>query len=262
MQDGDFVQDSGFVQDGDFVQTSGFVNVVRDVAPRRPARFRRTLGAVSFGCLLALALAGCGRGAPPGAGGAPTGAGGAPPGAGGGTAAGAHRSQEPAPAPAPTAPAELPQRSAEAFRGAEARSAAEYLGQPRYAGADFRRGELLAYACKACHALTPAEDNDLGPNLSGVIGRSAASFDGFEYSDALRASGIVWTPEAIETWLAAPEAFVPGTKMKFTGFQSVSDRRDVVAYLLRHTSGADQGADQGADKGADKEAPPEARTER
>jgi cytochrome c len=91
-------------------------------------------------------------------------------------------------------------------------------------------------ACKACHALDPGEENDHGPDLHGVIGRRAGSLEGFEYSDALRGSGIVWTPQTIEAWLAAPDAFVPGTKMKFTGFRSAEDRSDVVAYLLAHLS--------------------------
>jgi cytochrome c2 len=135
--------------------------------------------------------------------------------------------------PQPDAPLELPPKSAEAFRGAEAKTPAAYLAEPRYAEADAHRGELLAYACKACHALVPNEENDLGPSLAGVIGRSAAALPGFEYSDVLASSGIVWTPEAIERWLADPEAFLPGTKMKFPGYKSATDRRDVVAYLLR-----------------------------
>jgi cytochrome c2 len=130
-------------------------------------------------------------------------------------------------------PLALPPRSAEAFRAIEAKSPGDYLAEARYANADFHRGELLSYACKACHALVPGEKNDLGPSLDGVIGRRAATLPGFEYSDALASTGIVWTPEAIETWLAAPDGIVPGTKMKFTGYQSAADRRDVVAYLLR-----------------------------
>jgi cytochrome c2 len=142
------------------------------------------------------------------------------------------------------APVEPTPSSAEAFRDVEAKSAAEYLAEPRYATADLHRGELLSYACKACHALTPGEKNDLGPSLRGVIGRRAATLPGFEYSDALARSAVVWTPEAIETWLADPAAFVPGTKMKFTGYQSAADRRDVVAYLLSLVEGP--GARDGA----------------
>jgi cytochrome c len=158
------------------------------------------------------------------------------PGASGAAAAGASRAAEPA-----VGALDVPQKTAEAFRGVEAKSSAQYLAEPRYANADLHRGELLAYACKACHALEPGEKNDLGPSLHGVIGRHAASLENFEYSDALKGSGLVWTPEAIETWLEEPAAFVPGTKMKFTGYQSARDRRDVVAYLLRHADGGDAG---------------------
>ncbi|HEU4619909.1 MAG TPA: c-type cytochrome [Gammaproteobacteria bacterium] len=188
----------------------------RSLAP--PSRAALALAAA---CMLAA----CG----PGAG--PSGSG-APPSAAGGLA-------PKAPAAAPPAPDELPPKPASAFRDASAKSPAEYLEEPRYAQADVRRGELLTLACKACHALDPGEKNDLGPSLRGVIGRRAASLEGFEYSDALESSGIVWTPEAIEHWLADPAAFVPGTKMKFTGYRGGADRRDVVAYLLRRQAAAE-----------------------
>jgi cytochrome c len=104
------------------------------------------------------------------------------------------------------------------------------------ADADLERGELLSLACKACHTLEAGGEDMQGPNLHGVFGRRAGSRAGFEYSDALRESGIVWTPETIDGWLARPAEVVPGNKMPFAGFNSASDRRDLVAYLLRETS--------------------------
>lgn len=100
------------------------------------------------------------------------------------------------------------------------------------AQADLHRGQLLSLACQACHTLEAgAGDGAKGPNLNGIFGRRAAQESGFDYSDALRHSGIVWTPQELDKWLAKPSDFVAGTKMTFDGYQSASDRRDLIAYL-------------------------------
>lgn len=55
---------------------------------------------------------------------------------------------------------------------------------------DLRRGEqLFAERCAACHALN---GNKAGPMLSGVFGRRAGSAPGYNYSTALRGSGLTW----------------------------------------------------------------------
>lgn len=113
---------------------------------------------------------------------------------------------------------------------------AAYLTETRFADADFERGELLSYACIVCHTLGPGEGHLIGPNLSGVFGSPAASAPNFQYSDALRESGIVWTPGELDAWLARPDDFVPGNLMVFAGIYSVSDRTDLLAYLLRETA--------------------------
>ena len=101
---------------------------------------------------------------------------------------------------------------------------------------DLERGELLALACRACHTFGAGEDHLLGPNLHGMFGRSTASAPGFEYSAALREADFVWTPDALDAWLAEPNGFLPGNNMTFAGFNSPSDRQDLLAYLLRVTA--------------------------
>ena len=107
--------------------------------------------------------------------------------------------------------------------------------EPEFAGADAARGELLGFACAACHKFRAEEGTLIGPNLHGVFGRPAAALEGFAYSPALEQSGLVWTPRSLEAWLADPAEFVAGTTMAFTGYRSAEDRRDLIAYLLRAT---------------------------
>ena len=112
---------------------------------------------------------------------------------------------------------------------------AEYLADPDFVGADPARGELLGLACAACHTFQAGGKTIIGPNLHGVFARSAAALPDFEYSAALRSSGLVWTPRSVDAWLADPGRFVAGTTMTFTGYRSADDRRDLIAYLLRAT---------------------------
>jgi len=142
-------------------------------------------------------------------------------------------SEEPSESTLATAmPGELQTRT---FDAGPVRRAGDYLEEPRFAGADLARGELLGLACAACHKLGAGEGTLVGPNLHGMFGRPAASVAGFEYSPALTASGLVWTPVSLEAWLADPAGFVAGTTMAFAGYRSAADRRDLIAYLLTAT---------------------------
>lgn len=134
---------------------------------------------------------------------------------------------------APASAAETPR--AAAFDVGEVKSAAAYLREPEFAAADFKRGQLLSLACAACHSFGAGEKTIVGPNLHSVFGRPAGAVEGFDYSPALRSSGLVWTPRALDAWLADPASFVAGTKMTFTGYRSAADRRDLIAYLLEAT---------------------------
>jgi cytochrome c len=100
---------------------------------------------------------------------------------------------------------------------------------------DLARGELLSLACQACHTLNAAGPNLIGPNLHRVFGRRAGTVPEFEYSSALAGVDFVWTPEALDAWLADPSGYLPGTTMAFTGYQSARDREDLIAYLAAAT---------------------------
>lgn len=114
----------------------------------------------------------------------------------------------------------------------DVRTASEYLAMEPYASADRERGERLAGMCRACHTFGAGEPAMLGPNLYGVFGRRAGSVGNFDYSAVLREANFVWTPGALDAWLAQPARFLPGNRMSFTGVQDAGDRANLIAYLL------------------------------
>ena len=92
---------------------------------------------------------------------------------------------------------------------------------------------VLKKNCAICHTLEPGK-NKIGPSLAGVIGRKAAGVPGFAYSDANKKSGDTWDEQTLDTYLADPRKFMPGTKMVFTGLKSPEDRKNLIEYLKAH----------------------------
>jgi cytochrome c len=82
--------------------------------------------------------------------------------------------------------------------------------------------------CSACHAAAPT---NAGPSLVGIVGRPAASEPDFPYSDALRKSGIVWTEDNLNKWLADNAHMVPGTLMPHVAISDPAERVYVIQYL-------------------------------
>jgi len=91
-------------------------------------------------------------------------------------------------------------------------------------------GERIFDKCKVCHTLDGSK-NAVGPSLYGVLGRSAGKLPGYNFSENLRASSIVWTERNIDLYLANPKKFIPGNKMMFPGLKKRSDRANLIAFL-------------------------------
>jgi cytochrome c len=110
--------------------------------------------------------------------------------------------------------------------GAVAALAASSL--PAAAGADAARGAAIYERCAACHSL---DHNRTGPRHCGLLGRRAGSLPDFDYSPAMRASGIVWSERTLDRFLAAPTKVVPGTSMGYAGIDDPRERADLIAWL-------------------------------
>ena len=82
---------------------------------------------------------------------------------------------------------------------------------------DATAGRQVFARCLICHTAGQGEPTRVGPNLYGVFGRTAGTLEGFNYSQAMRDSGIVWTAETLDEYLTRPAAMVPGVRMIFPG---------------------------------------------
>ena len=115
------------------------------------------------------------------------------------------------------------------FLGLLATGAARAEDAP--AGGDPALGEKVFTKCRACHQIGEGAHAAVGPELNGLIGRHAASIPGYNYSEAMKSSGLVWDEATFKDYIKDPKAKVPGTKMSFPGLSRQSDIDNVTAYL-------------------------------
>ena len=101
--------------------------------------------------------------------------------------------------------------------------------QPAPLRADELDGSVIyRQRCQACHG-APNQASTMAPSLAGVVGRRAASTP-FNYSTALKNSGVIWTRESLDRFLTAPTRMVPGTRMVINVTNS-QQRAALVRYL-------------------------------
>src|SRR5262245_41385935 len=73
------------------------------------------------------------------------------------------------------------------------------LPRPSFASGDAAHGESVYRTCLACHSVAK---NGVGPKHDGVFGAKAGSVAGYDYSPALKSSGLVWDEMTLDGWLA------------------------------------------------------------
>jgi len=105
------------------------------------------------------------------------------------------------------------------------------LAQP----GDAARGQQAFRACVPCHSLAP-DRNMTGPSLADLWGRKAGGLPSFErYSEALKASEIIWNDRSLDGWLTDPDQMVPDNEMPFNGIKDARARADLLAFLKEAT---------------------------
>jgi cytochrome c len=95
------------------------------------------------------------------------------------------------------------------------------------AGDAVRGKALFERKCTGCHSL---DSDHEGPHLRGVYGRKAGTSPGFDYSRAVRDSGVVWTGANLERWLRDSDAMLSDSKMGFS-VPKTQDRADIIEFL-------------------------------
>ena len=100
-----------------------------------------------------------------------------------------------------------------------------------FAAGDAAAGEKVFAKCKACHQVGEGAKNAVAPQLNGISGRKAGSAEGYNYSEAMKGSGITWDEASFKEFIKNPKAKVPGTKMAFVGVKNPAQLEDLVAYL-------------------------------
>lgn len=118
------------------------------------------------------------------------------------------------------------------------------IAAPAFAG-DTAKGEADFKKCKACHSIIAADGTAIqkggkvGPNLFGVIGRTAGSLEGFSYGASIlvaKDKGVVWDEASVAEYLVDPSAWLqkvtgdPAAKSKMT-FKIKDGDDDIAAYL-------------------------------
>jgi cytochrome c len=108
-------------------------------------------------------------------------------------------------------------------------------GSAAQAEGDPAAGQRVYNTCRACHVVDQ-EQNRVGPHLVGIFGREAGAVEGFNYSPALKESGIVWDDDSIAAYVADPRGFIPGNRMAFAGVRREADIENLLAYLREATA--------------------------
>ena len=126
-------------------------------------------------------------------------------------------------------------------------SAQETLTPEMLASGDDAKGKRVFLRCRSCHTLEEGGRSLTGPNLWGVFGRQAGTFEGYRFSNALAEADFVWTPDKLNEWLLKPKDFLPGNKMNFVGLPKQQDRIDLIRYLQVETGAAASNAETAPD---------------
>jgi len=109
--------------------------------------------------------------------------------------------------------------------------AALCLVRPAFGADPLEAGRAAFKRCANCHQVGASAHSNFGPQLNGIVGRRAGSLPDFAYSPAMKQAGFVWDEQRLAAFIDNPGRVVPGTRMRFWGFMSDRQIRDLVVYL-------------------------------
>lgn len=85
--------------------------------------------------------------------------------------------------------------------------------------------------CRTCHTMKEG-DHRQGPSLAGVVGREAGSAEGYNFSDSMKQSGIVWDEANLDKFIENPDQVVGGNTMKpYGGITDPELRKTIIEFL-------------------------------
>ncbi len=102
---------------------------------------------------------------------------------------------------------------------------------------DVSAGEKSFNKCRVCHQVGETAKNAVGPPLNGLFGRKSGSYEGFNYTEANKNSGITWDDAVFADYIRDPKARIPGTKMAFAGIKNDQEIKDLTAFLKQFGNG-------------------------
>ncbi len=105
-----------------------------------------------------------------------------------------------------------------------------------HAQGNAEQGESIFRKCRACHDIGEGAKHKVGPALTNIVGRKAASIDGYPFSSDLRAlgsKGFVWSDANLDKYVENVKSVVANGKMVFPGVRDEQDRKDLIAYLKK-----------------------------
>ncbi|CRM23467.1 Cytochrome c class I [Pseudomonas sp. 31 R 17] len=104
-------------------------------------------------------------------------------------------------------------------------------GQAAAAGDAEAGGKLFAKTCGGCHSIGEGARGGFGPQLNGIIDRPAGTTADYQYSEAMKTSGVVWTRDKLAAYIEDPKSVVKGTRMIFWGISDPEKIENILAYL-------------------------------
>ena len=99
---------------------------------------------------------------------------------------------------------------------------------------DLTAGATSFKKCAPCHDVGETAKNKVGPLLNGLDGRKTGTITGYNYSEANKNSGIVWSEASFLDYIKDPKAKIPNTKMVFAGIKNEAEAKNLWAFLSQY----------------------------